>query len=103
MFPSSPSAKDNNSAVDETTPLLIASEAGPPGHANEGIPIRPPSELSDNDIDKPLPVKQILLLCYVRLLEPIAFFSIFPFINQMIWETGSIEEPDVGFYSGLIV
>ncbi len=53
--------------------------------------------------EKPLPMKQILLLCYARMIEPIAFFGIFPFVNKMIQETGNLEEADVGFYSGLIV
>ncbi len=48
-------------------------------------------------------MKQILLLCYARMIEPIAFFGIFPFVNKMIQETGNLEEADVGFYSGLIV
>jgi len=53
--------------------------------------------------EKPLPMKQILLLCYARMIEPIAFFGIFPFVNKMIQETGNLAEADVGFYSGLIV
>ncbi|KAF1344260.1 major facilitator superfamily transporter [Delphinella strobiligena] len=52
--------------------------------------------------DKPLPRAQIFLLCYCRVVEPIAFFSIFPYINQMILATGGVREEDVGFYSGLI-
>ena len=55
------------------------------------------------DEDRPLDKTQIFLLCYARLIEPIAFFSIFPFINQMIEEVGGVREEDVGFYSGLIV
>ncbi|KAF4961872.1 hypothetical protein FSARC_10012 [Fusarium sarcochroum] len=51
---------------------------------------------------KPLPKFQILLLCYARVMEPIAFFSIFPFIAQMVQENGNLPESDVGFYSGLI-
>ena len=45
---------------------------------------------------------QILLLCYASLAEPIAFFSIFPYINEMIYRTGEYAESDVGFWSGLI-
>jgi MFS family permease len=45
---------------------------------------------------------QILLLCTVRLYEGVAFFTIFPFINQMIYETGGVKKTDVGFYLGLI-
>jgi Na+/melibiose symporter-like transporter len=35
-------------------------------------------------------------------MEPIAFFSIFPFIAQMVQRNGQLPESDVGFYSGLI-
>lgn len=63
------------------------------------------SEYADDadEDDKPLPKLQIFLLCYCRAVEPIAFFSIFPFINKMIEDTGGVREEDVGFYSGLIV
>jgi hypothetical protein len=37
------------------------------------------------------------------MIEPMAFFGIFPFVNQMIEENGGLVEEDVGFYSGLIV
>jgi hypothetical protein len=55
------------------------------------------------DLDKALPKLQIALLCFARIIEPMAFFGIFPFVNKMIQETGDLEEEDVGFYSGLIV
>ncbi|KAG8425978.1 hypothetical protein J3459_008577 [Metarhizium acridum] len=51
---------------------------------------------------KPLPKVQIALLCYARMMEPIAFFSIFPFIAQMVKRNGNLPDSDVGFYSGLI-
>jgi hypothetical protein len=94
MSPSAAAAENlNHSATDETTPLL------------------PPAETSDvaqgatenSEDDKPLPMGQILLLCYGRLVDPIVFFAIFPFINKMIHEQAGIEETDVGFYAGLIV
>jgi MFS family permease len=56
----------------------------------------------DDDDDKPLPLGQIAALCYARWVEPVAFFSIFPFINQMAQENGNLADADVGFYSGLI-
>ena len=62
-----------------------------------------PSEDEGVDDDKPLPKLQIFLLCYARVVEPIAFFSIFPFVNQMIEETGGLSKKDVGFYTGIIV
>lgn len=97
-----PSTPNGDITTDERTPLLVA----------------PPQPIDDDDIangssetianadpvekDEPLGV-QILLLCVVRLVEPIAFFSIFPFINKMIFETGGVDKEDVGYYSGLIV
>ncbi|KFH42388.1 peptide/nitrate transporter-like protein [Hapsidospora chrysogenum ATCC 11550] len=49
-----------------------------------------------------LPKMQIFLLCYARMMEPIAFFSIFPYIAQMVHRVGNVADSDVGFYSGLI-
>jgi hypothetical protein len=92
---------DKEDAVDENTPLIIASGAGSTSQSNEeGLSSQQSTEDGDEDA---LPKSQIALLCFARLVEPIAFFSIFPFINQMIFEIGGIEEARVGFYSGLIV
>ena len=112
-------------ASDERTPLLATADAYPvacteeePGLLNGGAldsgnrgPLKGPAldDVNPNPEDaenKPLPKVQIFLLCYARLVEPIAFFSIFPFINKMIWENGKergVGEGDVGFYSGLTV
>lgn len=96
----------------ETTPLLAASAEGPTLQADaetldiHKIGTRDTIETQHDehdDEDKPLPLGQVMILCYARLVEPIAFFSIFPFINQMILEVGGVREEDVGFYSGLIV
>lgn len=51
--------------------------------------------------EKPLPKAQILLLCYARAVGPLAFFSIFPYVSQMIQDNGGIKFSDVGFYTGL--
>ena len=40
------------------------------------------------DEDAPLPKLQLLLLSYTRIIEPIAFFSIFPYITSMIETVG---------------
>ncbi|PYH75889.1 permease of the major facilitator superfamily [Aspergillus uvarum CBS 121591] len=74
--------------VDETTALL------PPSSRTDAEP--------DPDEDKPLPMGQILLLCYARVIEPLAFFSIFPYVSQMVQDNGGVADADVGFYSGLI-
>ncbi|KAF2203009.1 MFS general substrate transporter [Delitschia confertaspora ATCC 74209] len=86
---------------DETTPLLgsLIPAAEPVETAPEPYGV---TETSCEDDDMPLPIDQIFLLCYTRLVEPIAFFSIFPFINEMIYKTGGIPKSDVGFYSGMI-
>ncbi|KAJ5804893.1 hypothetical protein N7474_010780 [Penicillium riverlandense] len=55
-----------------------------------------------DDEEKPLPKLQVLLLCYARAIEPLAFFSIFPYVNQMVQDNGDVADSDVGFYSGLI-
>jgi len=56
----------------------------------------------DDAGEKPIPRLQIFLLCYARLVEPVAFFSIFPYVNQMTQQNGQLDEADVGFYSGMI-
>ncbi|KAF7349132.1 MFS general substrate transporter [Mycena venus] len=96
---SSARAAADVSVADETTPLLVAVE-NPDTPPVEGLheERRPGLE----DIEKPLPMGQILLLCYARLVDPIAFFSIFPFINKMIHEQAGVPETNVGFYAGLI-
>lgn len=62
----------------------------------------PNCDTSNEVEEKPLPTRQILLLCYVRVVEPLAFFSIFPYISQMVQENGNVPDSDIGFYSGLI-
>jgi len=102
MASSPPPPKIDHSSADEATPLLLASGAGVTSQSNEE-PLLDSTPPNPEDDDTPLPKVQIALLCYARVVEPIAFFSIFPFINKMIYETGNVEEADVGFYSGLIV
>ena len=96
---------DGEPDATETTALLATSEAAPvPAKQTDGDPIRPSDSSEHNnakDGDVPLPMGQILALCYARLFEPVAFFSIFPFINQMIRDF-DIRDEDVGFYSGLV-
>ncbi|KAM3515323.1 hypothetical protein MY11210_001064 [Beauveria gryllotalpidicola] len=85
----------------ETTPLLAGGPlsahvvATEESHGSGGPPPLPPD-------DKPLPARQIFLLCYARIMEPIAFFSIFPYIAAMVQRNGHLAASDVGFYSGLI-
>ena len=87
-------------SVTEQTPLLAAGDIAP---NNEAVEQSQDEVHQDNDAeDRPLPVWQIVALCYARWVEPIAFFCIFPYINQMAQENGQLPDADVGFYSGLI-
>ncbi|KAF2094371.1 MFS transporter [Rhizodiscina lignyota] len=90
----------------ERTPLipppepLESREASTDGEPiSNGFTEHPPAQEEE---DVPLPKLQIFLLSYARMVEPVAFFSIFPFVNQMIFETGAVKEADVGFWSGLM-
>jgi MFS family permease len=98
--------EDGIMSASETTPLLASStapvtSAGDPEDA-KAIVNAASSEPQGLAPSKPLPKLQIFLLCYARLIEPVAFFSIFPYINQMVRENGNLDEADMGFYSGLI-
>ncbi|KAF4633137.1 hypothetical protein G7Y89_g4992 [Cudoniella acicularis] len=86
-----------SAATSEVTPLLI------PSQSDGGSYTQPENnKINHYDEDAPMPTMQIVMLCYVRMVEPIAFFSIFPFTNQMLLNTGNVSQEDVGFYSGWI-
>ncbi|KAK3902345.1 major facilitator superfamily domain-containing protein [Staphylotrichum tortipilum] len=89
--------------VTEHTPLLAndASTASNSGHTRTVQGDNGDNDGDDID-DKPLPVWQIAALCYARWVEPVAFFSIFPYINEMVQKNGQLADTDAGFYSGLI-
>ncbi|KAF8299923.1 MFS general substrate transporter [Clavulina sp. PMI_390] len=50
----------------------------------------------------PLPVVALLILLVVRIVEPIGFSQIFPYMNQMIEHLGIAAPEDIGYYSGLV-
>ena len=99
--PSESGGDSATNVIDETTPLLAVAAEEPSAEPIDETVHKTNSQ--DDESEKPLPVGQIFLLCFARFFEPIAFFSIFPYINEMIHKTGNIPEADVGFYSGLIV
>lgn len=95
----------DDAVATEQTPLLPGGNALPETGAVEQP--QPDDNAIGNDgaangEEKPLPIFQILVLSFARLIEPIAFFSIFPYVNQMAQQNGNLAEEDVGFYSGLI-
>ncbi|PSN70748.1 MFS general substrate transporter [Corynespora cassiicola Philippines] len=97
---------DASADDDETTPLLIPVAPMPMVEPLESAPDGLSSDQGHgalkDDEDAPLPYMQIFLLCFARVVEPIAFFSIFPYINKMIETVGGIEKKEVGYYSGVI-
>jgi hypothetical protein len=52
----------------------------------------------------PLPKAQLGILCYLRILDPLNFSQIFPYINQYLTILRVTDDPSrIGFYSGLVV
>ncbi|KAK4465597.1 protein zinc induced facilitator-LIKE 1 [Cladorrhinum samala] len=94
--------------VTEETPLLGSGSATPPDISSQQVAEsatlngQSSSNSSNDGDDKPLPVRQIVVLCYARWVEPVAFFGIIPYINKMVQENGNLDHADAGFYSGLI-
>ncbi|KAL6309000.1 MFS general substrate transporter [Sparassis latifolia] len=51
----------------------------------------------------PLPKAQLFTLCTVRLVDPIAFTQIFPYVNEMMERLRLTNDPSkIGFYSGMV-
>ncbi|KAF5002590.1 hypothetical protein FGRMN_274 [Fusarium graminum] len=80
----------------------VSGDYGAVGTSGDGAADTITAAEGPKPVSKPMPKLQILLLCYARVIEPIAFFSIFPFIAQMVEKNGHVPRTDVGFYSGLI-
>lgn len=82
----------NPSTPDERSPLVSTSRNNP-------TRIRNPTSRQRT----PLPIKQLLVLCIMRLTEPISYTLIFPFINQMLEEMKVSPDPkQIGYYAGVI-
>jgi hypothetical protein len=97
--PGSPPSTDPH-PDSEQTPLLNGSSRDENARY-DGVNLNgeAPATRPDDYLNKP----QILFLSYTRMIDPVAFFCIVPFINQMIYDLGDFPESDVGFYSGVIV
>ncbi|KAF8078095.1 major facilitator superfamily multidrug-resistance, DHA1 sub-family [Lyophyllum atratum] len=51
----------------------------------------------------PIPQVQLALLCFLRLLDPLNFTQIFPYVNEFMRDLHVSEDPSkVGLYSGLL-
>lgn len=86
--------------IDEFTALI---QPGKGQHDGKCASERPDTNADDESADgPPLPMAQVLLLCFLGMIGPLGFFCIFPYINQMVQENGDLPATDVGFYSGVI-
>ena len=101
--------------VAETTPLLDTPAGDDPrkitstnplnGHVAKSPPTPDPSSPHTDQVtdeEKPFPRYQILVLCYASMVEPVAFFIIFPYINEMVERVGHQLPENVGFWTGTI-
>jgi hypothetical protein len=100
-------------AIGETTPLLNASESVSPKDSasiNSSNVTKspqtpePPSPTTSQpaEEEKPFPLNQILILCYASVVEPIAYFIIFPYMSEMVERVGGQATENVGFWVGTI-
>jgi sugar phosphate permease len=93
----------------ETTPLLNDSDAIDRSDAasidssKSPKTTEPPSpDVTQPEEEKPFPFWQILILCYASIVEPMAFFIIFPYVNEMVERIGHQKPENVGFWTGSI-
>jgi len=79
---------------DETQPLLHDRNGANDTEAQQ--PAKPPMT--------PLPKVQFAVLCFLRILDPLNFSQIFPYINAFITTLHMTEDPSkIGIYSGIVV
>lgn len=94
--PPSPPSHDRSTTLDESCPLLA--HPTPNDLESQASPL--PAKLHPSST--PLPTAQLVCLCLIRLVDPIAFTQIFPYINEMMAHLHLTNDPSrVGFYSGL--
>ncbi|KAG8217332.1 major facilitator superfamily domain-containing protein [Butyriboletus roseoflavus] len=75
--------------LDETCPLLH----------DRNLEAQAPAQAEPT----PIPRGQLAALCTVRIVEPIAFTQLFPYVNEFMSDLHLTDDPSrVGFYSGLV-
>lgn len=74
-----PSSQGN--APGEDTPLLPPTTSASPSPSRTLLDVTP------------LPLQQVLILCLIRVAEPIAFTLIFPFVVQQVSDSGVTHDP----------
>src|ERR1700710_1015713 len=88
--------------ADEITPLLPSPQTSQSTGSRQNGHADAEAATAEEEEEIPLPMFQIFILCIARIMDPISFFSIFPFVPSMVRDSGVLEE-DVGFYTGVIV
>ena len=89
--------------TDERAPLLRKNDTQTL-LTNSPSPFSPtPPPTISSYLETPLPVRQVALLCLSRAIETVAFFTIFPFVNSMLYDIVGVPTEEVGFWSGWIV
>ncbi|TFY82285.1 hypothetical protein EWM64_g1724 [Hericium alpestre] len=92
---------DATTSHDAISPLL---SSGTPTRYDSALESQapPPGDTMAKAVT-PLPTAQLICLCIVRLVDPIAFTQIFPYVNEMITDLHLTDDPSkVGFYSGMV-
>lgn len=90
--PSSPSDEESHPFLSEDLENAIKLENSSRRDASKGNKITP------------LPKAQLGSLCAVRLVDPIAFTQIFPYVNEMMDHFNVTDDrSNIGFYSGMVV
>ncbi|KAJ3980440.1 major facilitator superfamily domain-containing protein [Lentinula detonsa] len=92
----------------ERTPLL--QQCVVPSSPESVLDLSSPSlEAQKNLLDlkskretSPLPQAQLITLCLVRIVVPISFTQIFPYINEFIEFLGVTDSSQIGFFSGFV-
>lgn len=98
-------ARDSSEPNTERTPLLsadnVAKSVNTIADDNQDagvLPLGPHEE----DEDKPMPYRQVILLCFVTLVDPVSYFIIFPIIGAMLVEVAGLPVKNIGLWAGLI-
>lgn len=90
--------------ADETTPLIATDNAGPTTQSNAEVVLAKEPHVNetpanqqgdDDDEDMPLPMGQVIVLCYARMVEPIAVSTSHRQLQATRSLTGPFVLPDI--------
>lgn len=98
----------SNVDVDESSPLLQRTPTNVRAlrvrSSSLSSPSPSPTLGSESAKEESMNKAQLTMICFMRLMDPINFSQLFPYINEYITFLGIVSEIEkVGFYSGLVV